>query len=462
MGAKHRVVCLYVFGGQGGSQRDRQGGNQDGKQKADEKSITALAEACYRYTPQIAVRTPRENETEYAIFLEIGACHRLYSEELLKMKLATLAKRFGWLSRVSLGDSASEAFALARNPSYFYLQDLPLNAIVDFVTPFGVDPDLEKKLEKVIHTLKVLGLKNVGEFATIPPRMLSSRFGKEAVELSARIRSQLEMPWPGFHPSLTIVEKSPVENSENLEAIGFVLKGLVDRAIARLHGRCERASIVQVDFDLVKWGRRSTSTGGSGLGQSSVREFRLELPIAQGSTRGLFPIIQEYLSTALQREPITAPVDSIHLQILESVPSRGSQRDFFTRKEEESEVWDALVARLSLKIGAGKVYTAVPVDRYLPEKAYSRSIKKLSDKEYAAPQWPHRPTRVLKHPQPLSEFPVGQVHGPERVSGEWWNSQCEGFFRDYYRLKTANGQELWIFRNCKAPTPEFYLQGYFD
>ena len=358
-----------------------------------------------------------------------------------------LTRDFGRLSR--------RGVRARSKPSYFYLQDLPLNAIVDYVTPFGVDPDLERKLEKVIHTLKVLGLKNVGEFATIPPRTLSSRFGKEAVELSARIRKQLEMPWPGFHPSLTIVEKAPVEDSENLEAIGFVLKGLVDRAIARLHGRCERASIIQVDFDLVKWGRRSSSTGGSQspLGQSHIREFRLELPIAQGSTRGLFPIIQEHLSVALQREPLTAPVDSIHLQILESVPSRGSQRDFFSRKEEESEVWDALVARLSLKIGAGKVYTAVPVDRYLPEKAYMRSIKKLSDKEYITPQWPHRPTRMLKHPQRLSEFPVGQVHGPERISGEWWNSQYEGFFRDYYRLKTADGQELWIFQTVRPHRP---------
>jgi protein ImuB len=454
MGTKHRVACLYFFG--------NQGANKNGSQKTDfsgvEKNITALAEACYRYTPQIAVRTPVETENEYAIFLEIGACHRLYSEELLKIKLATLAKRFGWFSRVTLGDSAAEAFALARNPSYLYLQDLPLSAVVDYVTPFGVDPDLERKLAKVIHTLQLLGLKNVGEFATIAPRTLSSRFGKEAVELSARIRKQLDMPWPGFHPSLTIVEKSSVENSENLEALGFVLKGLVDRAIARLHGRCERASIIQIDFDLVKWGRS--------LGQSHIREFRLELPIAQGSTRGLFPIIQEHLSAALQRDPLTSPVDSIHLQILESVPSRGSQRDFFTRKEEESEVWDALVARLSLKIGAGKVYTAVPVNRYLPEKAYTRSIKKLSDQDYVSPPWPHRPTRLLKNPQPLSESAMselgGQLHGPERISGEWWNSQYEGFFRDYYRLKTTEGQELWVFRNCKAPSPEFYLQGYFD
>jgi len=239
---KHRVACLYIFGNQGGNQKT---------QKSMAPNLTALAEACYRFTPQIAVRTPAESESEYAIFLEIGACHRLYSEELLKMKLATLAKRFGWLSRVTLGDSAAEAFALARNPSYFYLQDLPLSTIVDYVTPFGADEDLERKLSKVIHTLQVLGLKNVGEFATIAPRTLSSRFGKEAVELSARIRKQLELPWPGFHPSLTIVEKAPVENSENLEALGFVLKGLVDRAIARLHGRCERASIIQVDFDLV-------------------------------------------------------------------------------------------------------------------------------------------------------------------------------------------------------------------
>jgi protein ImuB len=436
---KHRVVCLYLYNHQ------------------KKETIEALAEACFRFTPQIAVRRSQE---EAAIYLEIGGCSQLYSEQLLKMKLTTLAKRFGLLSRISMGDSAGEAFAMARNPNYFHLEDLLLDALLDFLTPFGVDPDSEKKIVQAIQVLKTLGLKNVGEFAAIPPRTLASRFGKEAVELSARVRKQLELAWPGFHPSALIVEKSTVENSENLEALGFVIKGLVDRVIARLHGRSERVSILQLDLELVRWGRRKDHECEGA--KAAKREIRLELPIPQGSTYGLFPIIQEHLSRHLQNHPLMAPVDSMAIQVLEAVPSRGAQKDFFSRKEEESEIWDSLVARLSLKIGAGKVFTAAPVKRYLPEKAYTRSLKKLPIDAYLSPLWPHRPTRILKHPKPVEPEGWTTLDGPERLSGEWWNSSYEGFFRDYYRVKTISGEQLWVFVNRKSSERAFYLHGYFD
>jgi protein ImuB len=156
----------------------------------------------------------------------------------------------------------------------------------------------------------------------------------------------------------------------------------------------------------------------------------------------------------------------MEIRVLESVPSRGAQKDFFSRKEEESEIWDSLVARLSLKIGAGKVFTAVPQRRYLPEKAYSRSIKKLPNESYLSPLWPHRPTRILKHPKPI-EPAMGlekwtTIDGPERLSGEWWNSSYEGFNRDYYRMKTVQGEQLWVFINRKSKEPTYYLHGYFD
>jgi protein ImuB len=436
---KHRVVCLYLYNNQ------------------KREIVDSLAEACFRFTPQISVRS-HTAESDAAIFLEIGGCEKLYSEQLLRMKLTTLAKRFGLLSRISMGDSAGEAFALVRNPNYFYCEDLPIEALADFLTPFGEDLDSEKKIVQAVQILKTLGLKNVGEFAAIPPRTLASRFGKEAVELSARVRKQLELAWPGFHPSALIVEKSPVENSENLEALGFVIKGLVDRVIARLHGRSERVSILQLDLELVKWGRQASE------GATSVkRELRLELPIPQGSTHGLFPIIQEHLSRHLQNNPLMSPVDSMEIKVLEAVPSRGAQKDFFSRKEEESEIWDSLVARLSLKVGAGKVFTAVPQRRYLPEKAYTRSIKKLPSEMYISPLWPHRPTRILKHPKPVEKDPTWtMLDGPERLSGEWWNSSYEGFFRDYYRVKTTGGEQLWVFVNQKSPKHEYYLHGYFD
>jgi protein ImuB len=440
-----RVACLYLFNGPA----------------LNSQTIQALAESCFRFTPQVAVRAAEEGSPDQAIFLDIGACHRLYSEQLLKMKLSALAKRFGVLSRVTLADSAAEAFALARGPSFFYGRDLPLEALVDFALPFGCEPEAEKKIIDLVQALKVLGLKNAGEFAHLPPAALASRFGKEAVKLSAIVRGEHQPAWPGFHPSPRILEKSAVENSESLEALGFVIKSLLDRTVARLCGRGERASILRVDLELVKWGRSEREPG-----KALLRSFKLSLPLAQGSVSGLLPIIQEYLSKRIQHEPLEAPVDSITIEILETVPSRGAQRDFFTRKEEHAEVWDALVASLAQKIGKERVFTAVPVKRYLPEKAFTTSLQKQKSEVYAQPVWPRRPTRLLPHPEPFKfdGVKVIDVQGPERLSGEWWNSNYVGFNRDYYRLKTASGEELWIFadRSARVSEKAFYLHGYFD
>ena len=448
-----RIACLYLFGGT----------------SSNPAALQSLAESCYRFTPQIAIRGEEEGSLDQAIFLEISASHRLFSEQLLSLKLATLAKRFGYLSRVTFGDSSGEAFALARNPNFFYGRDLPLEALVDYAFPFRVDSDAEMKVLELIGALKLLGLNNSGEFANLPPATLASRFGKEAVKLSACVRNEWEHAWPGFYPAVRVIEKSPVENSENLEAIVFVLKGLVDRIVARLCGRSERVSVLEIQFELVKWG------GAQRDGKAIKRSFKLSLPLAQGSVNGLLPLIQEYLSQCIQREPLEAPVDVVQIEVLETVPARGSQRDFFSKKEEHAEIWDALVARLSQKLGKERVFTAVPVKRYLPEKAFQPTLKKEKPEAYAQPLWPTRPTRLLKSPEPLKrqgslvlhpltgrKWQITEAEGPERLSGEWWNSNYEGFNRDYYRLKTASGEELWVYLNRSAPEKVYYLHGYFD
>src|SRR6185312_12543578 len=103
------------------------------------------------------------------------------------------------------------------------------------------------------------------------------------------------------------------------------------------------------------------------------------------------------------------------------------------------------------KLGKERVFTAIPENRYLPEKAFSRALKRESRE---SPPWPARPTRLLAHPRPLGplvgKLKAASLEGPERLSGEWWDSQYEGFNRDYYRLKTVSGEELWVFVNRNA------------
>jgi protein ImuB len=250
---------------------------------------------------------------------------------------------------------------------------------------------------------------------------------------------------------------SEYPSCRDLEPLLFVLKNLADRAMARLHGRAQRMASLEMVLDLEK----------------GKREWKLELPVPQGSVAGLLPILRERLSFDLQRKPLEHAIVRISITVVETAPAHRSQRDLFQASDQEAEAWDALVGRLCQKLGKDRAFIAQTVDAHLPERAWARALEALDRLPLDIPQ---RPIRVLRNPQPLKQeghFLVQQAQapskrwlitewqGPERIAVEWWmDPQLEGFKRDYYKVMTENGEKLWIFT---VPARQgYYLHGYFD
>jgi hypothetical protein len=366
---------------------------------------------------------------------------------------------------------------------------MPLEALIDFGSPFRFDPDLQKKTLELIRLLKKLGLRTVGGFMDLPSESLAGRFGREvselALRLSASVDGRLSLPWPGFHPKPLVSEEADLESMEgmsgvspDLSALMFVLKSLIDRSVARLRGRGERASSVQVEIELENW---STV-------KNTRKRWKLMLPLPMSSGTSLLAILQETISYSLGRESLEAPARKIHFTVLETVPGFGAQRDFFNRKEEEAELWDSLVARLSHKLGPQRVFVAQPVDRYLPEAAWVKKLElergllanfAVKGATVLKPEFlrPARPSRLLADPVPLqrvgallrdpdtgTRWRIADWDGPERLSGEWWKADSlDAFHRDYYQVKTESGERLWVFV-CRSPegSQRVCLHGYFD
>ncbi|MEK6579637.1 MAG: hypothetical protein AABZ55_10460, partial [Bdellovibrionota bacterium] len=251
-----------------------------------------------------------------------------------------------------------------------------------------------------------------------------------------------------------------------LEFLIFGTKGLVDRSVARLRGSCERASVVRLRLEFEKW---STL-------KSHYREWMIYLPLPQGGTQGLLSILQERLQFDLGQTPLPAPVQAISFEVIEAVPGIGAQRDFFHQKEEEVETWNALVGRLTYRLGKERVFTAQMTERYLPEGGWVKTLSPSTQADLAS-LWARRPSRVVRDPERLSmqegslvhpngrRWQVLQWNGPERLSGEWWKDvSLRGFYRDYFRVVTATGEKLWVFINRLEQEEEaiFYLHGFFD
>src|SRR5688572_12906532 len=74
---------------------------------------TAFAEACFRFSPQIALRTvsrdlESRNECHEAVFIEIGASRALFSEASIEARLKALSRRFLKSSiTVAISDTAA-------------------------------------------------------------------------------------------------------------------------------------------------------------------------------------------------------------------------------------------------------------------------------------------------------------------------------------------------------------------
>ena len=122
----------------------------------------------------------------------------------------------------------------------------------------------------------------------------------------------------------------------------------------------------------------------------------------------------------------------------------------------------------------------------MPERSVRR-VGPLSPDDGGAgwpEHWP-RPTRLLRHPEPietvalLPDHPpetftwrgvrrrVKRADGPERVFGEWWTRDAELIaVRDYFQVEDEAGERFWIYRagdgeDAATGSHRWFLHGIF-
>ncbi len=424
----------------------------------DERLIQGLAEACFRFSPQVAVRSHE------AIFLEVGGSASLFSEEELRSGLLELARKFGVAgARVAIADQVALALALARRGCR-ELRELPIEALSDYMSPFHAGTDGLPALEHALQALRKLGLTRLAELEKLPTHSFSSRFGKEISLAIHLLRDRSTPAWPAFVPAEVIREELSAEDADTLSAC-FNLSGIlpllsiqVDRVVERLQARCLRAAALRVDFTLDDRAR---------IG------WDIALAFPQGTSAALMRILQERVHAEIGQKRLSSPLVSSTLTVTETTVAGGGQQDFFDQRERQQEALGALVETLVAKLGKDRVFFASLLDRYLPEKAWERRPVPADARTLdAAPVFPERPSRML--PEPLAiqrnrdelvcsnlgkRWRIQLWKGPERLTEEWWSdSPRKDLQRDYYQILSPTGEKLWIFES----SGELFLHGFFD
>ncbi len=419
--------------------------------KKTPEEIGAFAEACLRFSPTLCVKR------KGFVFIEIGSCHRLYTEENFLARMQVLLRRFELEATVKIADSLLESLILIEYGTLDFHR-LPITSFIDFVEPFRVDVEVMEKTLKLIESLKKVGVQAVSQFLKIPLGELSARFGSVAVFLSSRIQKEIGVPWPLWIPAEKIIELREFEEREQfstIESLLYFIKPILDRIFNRMYGRGFCVSSIRLQLNLEKFS----------FTKEPIREWRLEFMFPQTTSRGALPIFRERLSRDLDRKPLESVVQSLEFEVLQRVRNSKSQSGFFSSENTEEKL-NSTFAQLSEGLDKGRVFRATINENPLPE----RSWKKCSEEQKAAPDLndyiPMRPTKLLRRPEPvhiakdtifIRSRPYKILHwsNVEQISTDWIQSEV---VRSYYRLQIAGKPPVWIF---KENNDDYFLHGYY-
>jgi protein ImuB len=419
-------------------------------QDADARLLDAIADACHRYTPLVAVDPPD------GILLDIGGCAHLFGgEEKLRDDLLARMMRLGLSARAAVAATIGAASAAAR--------------FGDVATTADASRDARERLaplplaalrlsDETVAALARLGLKRIGDILDLPRAPLAARFGADLLRQMDRALGREDEP---LTPRLPIphylAEKSfhePITREEDVLAC-------VERLAARL--------------------KTALTARGDGARRLELALFRTDgavKRIAVGTSR---PLRDPQAVRALFVERLAALGDEIdpgfgfdlaRLSVLNAETCADEQIGLGTREDQAG--LDRLIDRLSARLGRRRVSRLVARDSHIPElAAASVPAQAMTPAEFgwdtfrrfrAEAGLSQRPLRLLAKPEPIAEVfalvpdgpparfrwrralhEVVRAEGPERIEGAWWSEEG-GPARDYFHVEDTAGLRFWLFR----------------
>jgi nucleotidyltransferase/DNA polymerase involved in DNA repair len=225
-----------------------------------------------------------------------------------------------------------------------FLNWLPLDLLKLDGIPGGGSRD-GAELEQ---TLARWGIRRLGELARLDIRAVGSRLGARAVELMRIARGECRTPLIARRAAENFAEAVELEwGVDNLEAIGFVMRAMLDRVVERLKLRGMATGEIALALEL----------------DSRRRDVRrVALPAPTNEARTLLALILLNLESA----PPAAAVEAIRITIEPRAP-RAAQADMFAPPCPAPERLHVTLARLAALCGPGKVGTLMPRNSHLPD-----------------------------------------------------------------------------------------------
>lgn len=428
---------------------------------ADALWLERIADACDRWSPLVAL------DLSDGITLDITGCAHLWGgEAALAADLTAWLTDRGVETRHAFGATPEAAQALARfqraptADEAVAIRRLPVSAL-------RLDDEVERALRRA-------GLKLIGDLAARPRGPLVARFGAGVATMLARILGEEDARLIARRSAAALLFErrfpEPVARVEDVRA-----------TIAEL----AREAAIVLD-ERGKGGRRFAVRLFRSDGE--VRDLGVETGLPTRDAGAIARLFDERIETLADPLDPGFGFDLVRFAVPAIEPLAPTQLLLEGGALSEDGL-AALVDRLSIRLGRGRVRRFAARDTRIPEQ----SELSLPAVDAPAPSsWPPneqhepplRPLHLFDPPQPIgvtAEVPDGpprqfrwrrtlhdvtRFEGPERIAAEWWRRDDNGgLTRDYYRVEDARGRRFWLFRHglygSERSDPAWYLHGLF-
>ena len=432
----------------------------DAQPEADLAELEALALwGLRRYSPLVMIDPPD------GLVLDItGAAHLHGGEGALLNDIVAQLGGKGVCARVALSETWGASYAFAR----YYAG--PVTLIEAGQTNERLLRLPVEALRLPAHTLdslRVLGFDTIGELASQPRAPLTLRFGPELFRRIDMAFGRLAQPIsPAEPPEMIVTRRAFFEPIGAPETIAKYTRFLVEDLCERLEEAGE--GVLQLDLRCTRVDNRVEAV-----------QIRTAKPVRD--QRRLSKLLCDKIETiepgfGIERMVLAAT----HTGLLSPQQILATYGEAETRDVED--LWDTLHNRFG---ATSRIYRTAPSPSDIPERAVKRLSPHSRDMGSARNARFRRPFRLLRPPEPMqtmallpdhppvsfqwrgNRYRVTAADGPERVRGEWWQTEKEtGKVRDYFILQVEGGERFWAFRtgdgqNDDTGALRWYMHGKF-
>ncbi len=426
---------------------------------ADARALADLAVWAERWSPSVSLDVGEEGME--GLFLDVtGAAHLFGGEAALLAQIRDRLAEAGIPARAAMAPTPGAAWALARC------------AAEGASAPVVGDEDLSEALadlpvealridDRTLAVARRFGLKTIGSLYGMPRSGLARRFKDgDAVGLVRRLDQARG------HAAEALAPVRPPARYRAWQAFAEPLGDLAGVEMRLPELAADLAASLERDG---QGGRTLTVTGFRTDGATTGLSVRLGRPGREADVW-----MRLFREAGLGRLDLGFGLDALMLTADAVEPMTARQGALESEAEaKQAESLDALVDRLSARLGEDRVLTPEPVDSWIPERA-ERLRPAMGRRLRSDPAGPgagdvgRRPVLLLDPPEPVEDpvfdLPEGaparfvwrrvsrrvvRAEGPERLSPEWWRPRPDGRevrTRDYYRVEDTEGGRYWLFR----------------